>query len=196
MSPLRRLARPLLAVSFVAEGTKGLMDPGAKRAAVERVADDLGSNPREATGLGPEDLARITGGVQVSAGSLLALNRLPRLSAALLAASLVPSTAGEHRFCEAGDKAERQRQQTLFLKNLGLLGGLLIAAVDTEGRPGLGWRARHAVDHAEKAAKRTKREAEKTAKSARRQAKAAGKTAKVDTKLAAKSVKAKAKAPV
>jgi hypothetical protein len=28
-----------------------------------------------------------------------------------------------------------------FLKNLGLLGGLLLAAADTEGRPSIGWRA-------------------------------------------------------
>ena len=34
------------------------------------------------------------------------------------------------------------------MKNLGLLGGLLLAAVDTEGRPGLRWRAGHAIDDA------------------------------------------------
>ena len=30
------------------------------------------------------------------------------------------------------------------MKNLGLLGGLILAAVDTEGRPDLAWRAKQA----------------------------------------------------
>jgi putative oxidoreductase len=30
------------------------------------------------------------------------------------------------------------------MKNVALLGGLALAAIDTEGRPGLAWRASHA----------------------------------------------------
>ena len=36
----------------------------------------------------------------------------------------------------------RAQQQMHFFKNLALLGGLILAAVDTEGEPSLGWRAR------------------------------------------------------
>ena len=34
-----------------------------------------------------------------------------------------------------------------FFKNVSMLGGLLIAAVDTEGKPGLAWRAKNAAEH-------------------------------------------------
>ena len=45
-----------------------------------------------------------------------------------------------------------------------MLGGLLLAAVDTEGKPGLAWRAR-------RAAADVRREARQVAKDARREAK-------------------------
>ena len=49
-----------------------------------------------------EDAVRINGGVQVAAGALLTLNKLPRLAALALAATLVPTTAAGHRFWEGG----------------------------------------------------------------------------------------------
>ncbi len=42
---------------------------------------------------------------------------------------------------------ERRHQETHFMKNLGLFGGLLLAAADTQGRPGLAWRASHYAGH-------------------------------------------------
>jgi hypothetical protein len=47
-----------------------------------------------------------------------------------------------------------------------MLGGLMIASVDTEGRPGVAWRAR-------RAAKDVRREARHLGRSARREAKLA-----------------------
>ena len=46
------------------------------------------------------------------------------------------------------DPKERFGQLSHFLKNLGLLGGLLLAAVDTEGKPSVGYRARRAAHKA------------------------------------------------
>ncbi|HUJ66530.1 MAG TPA: hypothetical protein VLX59_13380, partial [Acidimicrobiales bacterium] len=43
---------------------------------------------------------------------------------------------------EETDEATKAQQRIHFIKNLGLLGGLILAAVDTEGAPSLGWRAR------------------------------------------------------
>ena len=63
---------------------------------------------------------------------LLAFGRVPRLSSAVLAASLVPTTFAGHRFWEA-EGAERERQKIQFAKNVSLVGGLILAAVDTEG---------------------------------------------------------------
>jgi len=96
----------------------------------------------------PELLTKVNGGVMVGAGVLLALGKLPRLSAAALAATIIPTTFAGHRFWEADDPDERAAQQIHFMKNVGLLGGLALAAIDTEGRPGIAWRARHAGDAA------------------------------------------------
>ena len=52
------------------------------------------------------------------------------------------TTAAGHRFWEETDDTTRAQQQIHFLKNLGLVGGLILAAVDTEGRPSLTWRAK------------------------------------------------------
>jgi len=91
---------------------------------------------------------KINAAVQVGAGLLLATGRMPRLASTALAASLVPTTLAGHRFWEA-EGQDRQVQQVQFAKNVGLLGGLILAAVDKEGAPSLGWRFRHrsAVRH-------------------------------------------------
>jgi len=92
-----------------------------------------------------EDAVRLNGAVQFTAGSLLALGILPRLSALAIAATLVPTTVAGHRFWEVEDEKERAQQRIHFLKNLAIFGGLLIAAADTAGRPSLAWRSRYAV---------------------------------------------------
>ena len=107
----------------------------------------------------PETLVKINGAVQVVAGSMLALGRFPRLSSVLLAASVVPTTLAGHRFWEQTDPDAKSQHKVQFLKNLGLLGGLMLAAVDTEGRPGLAWRTRHATRHAAAGTRRTRRAA-------------------------------------
>ena len=45
-----------------------------------------------------------------------------------------------------------------------MLGGLILAAVDTEGRPSLAWRARHAGHHAAAGTRRTRRAAKRNAR--------------------------------
>ena len=44
---------------------------------------------------------------------------------------MVPTTLAGHRFWVVGDKQERAQRQIHFLKNLTIMGGLLIAAADT-----------------------------------------------------------------
>ena len=58
---------------------------------------------------------------------------------------LVPTTVAGHPFWEKSDPAEKAADQQQFLKNLSILGGLILAAVDTEGKPSLGWRGRRAA---------------------------------------------------
>ncbi|MGH3317332.1 MAG: DoxX family protein, partial [Nocardioidaceae bacterium] len=56
-------------------------------------------------------------------------------------------------------------------KNVSMLGGLLLAGVDTEGKPGIAWRVKHG-------AKAARREAKHAKRAAKRETKRAGASAK------------------
>lgn len=170
MTLVRRVARPLLATLFVTGGFDALRNPSARAAKAEKVAPAL---QRLAPQL-PDDtetLVRINGAVQIAGGLLLASGIFTRLSATALAVTLVPTTAAGHRYWEETDQAARANQRTHFIKNLGLLGGLLLAAVDTEGEPGLAWRARHAGGELQASSRRLARRARRETKLATRDAK-------------------------
>jgi hypothetical protein len=92
-----------------------------------------------------EQAVRLNGAIQLAAGTMLGLGWLPRLSALAIAGTLVPTTLAGHRFWEIEDPQERAQQRIHFLKNLTMLGGLLIAAADTGGSPSLSWRRQHAA---------------------------------------------------
>jgi uncharacterized membrane protein YphA (DoxX/SURF4 family) len=116
----------------------------------------------------PKTLVRVNAGVHIAAGLALASGRAPRLSSLVLAATLVPTTAAGHRFWEESDPALKANQQTHFFKNLSMLGGLLLAGVDTEGKPGMAWRAKHAASDARRQAKQLRRTARREARLARK----------------------------
>lgn len=170
MTVSRLLARPMLASIFVVGGVNALRNAPALAAKAQPVTDKLVPQVKKATGLPiPEDpttLVRLNAAAQLAAGAALATGRAPRLSAAVLAASLLPTTAAGHRFWQADDPQAKSQQQLNFFKNVSLLGGLVIAAGDTDGRPGVAWRAR-------RVAKDARREAKHLARSARREAKLA-----------------------
>lgn len=129
---IRLMARPMLATMFVAGGYSTLVGPERVAAKAEPV---VGALAERVPGV-PEDVetaVRLNGAVQVAAGTLLALGILPRLSAAALAGTLVPTTYAGHRFWEIEDPQDRAQQRIHFLKNLAMFGGLLLAA--TERRP-------------------------------------------------------------
>jgi len=175
MSVLRDFARPMLASIFVIQGFDTMLHPERAAARAEPVvaplADFVPGMPTTT-----EDAVRLNGAVQFTAGSLLALGIFPRLSAAAIAVTLVPTTAAGHRFWEVEDEKERAQQRIHFLKNLALFGGLLIAAGDTAGRPSLAWRSRHAV------------------RSARRDVAIATRAAKVSSRAGARAGRASARA--
>lgn len=147
-------------------------ETGAARSAAEHVHDtvhDLADTGRPFP-LDVETYVKLNGAAMLGAGALLAIGRLPRLSSTVLAATLVPTTFAGHRFWENEDPDQRAAQQVQFLKNVSLLGGLLLAAVDTEGAPGLAWRARRAKSDATRAARTARREAKLLARAASAQA--------------------------
>lgn len=145
---LRRIARPLLASIHVYGGLNALRNVGyhAQQAepVVSRISDVLPQRmPRDVA-----TLVRIDASVKIGAGVLLALGKSPRLAATVLAASVVPTTIAGHPFWQEDDKAAKANQKAHFIKNLSILGGLLIASADTAGRPSLGWRARRVAGQA------------------------------------------------
>ena len=152
---IRRIARPMLAAVFVASGVDTLRNPAPRvKAAAPLVAKGEQALPDEITDRVPTDpdtLVKINAAVQVGGGLLLASGRFPRLAALGLAGSLVPTTLAGHAFWAETEPAAKAAQRTQFLKNVGLLGGLLIAAVDTEGKPSVAWRTRRGAEHAHKA---------------------------------------------
>jgi putative oxidoreductase len=190
MTLVRRLARPMLASMFVMGGYSALRNPQAHVRMAGPVTEKLSGAADQATADRPtsspdeKQLVLINGAAQVIGGLALATNRFPRLASLVLAGSLVPTTAAGHRFWEETDKTQRANQQIHFFKNLSMFGGLLISAVDTEGRPGLAWRTSHAVSTATKGtktlAKGTKGAAKASVltKGTKSLAKSAGKSAK------------------
>jgi putative oxidoreductase len=169
MSIVRRVARPMLAAMFIAGGLDQLKHPGAKA----QVAQPFVDKAAKPLGLpdDPELVVRANGVAMLVGGALLALGRVPRIASAGLAASLVPTTIAGHAFWTQQDPQAQKFQRTQFLKNVGLLGGLLLAAVDTEGKPGIAYRAKLAGESAQRAAKTTRREARYAARTAKREAK-------------------------
>lgn len=141
MALSRRIARPLLASIFIAEGVDAVRNPAdrvkAAEVAVAPLRDYVPSIPDD-----PELLVRATGAIQVGAGVLLAVGRFRRLAALALIGSIVPTTYASYRFWEEDDPTVRAEQRTHFFKNLSLVGGLLLAAMDTEGEPSIGWRTK------------------------------------------------------
>jgi putative oxidoreductase len=183
---VRRLARPLLAAPFVYGGISTLRKPQDRvpgaRPVVEKIADAADKQLPVQVSQDVEQWVKADAAVKVVAGSLFALGKLPRLTALVLSGSIVPTTLAGHRFWEHDDPTERFGQLSNFLKNAGLLGGLLLAAVDTEGKPSVGYRARRAAklaadsteesfDKAQKRAAKARKKAEKRAKKAAKKAK-------------------------
>ncbi|MEU9802279.1 DoxX family protein [Streptomyces sp. NPDC051000] len=146
MAVLRKLARPLLAAPHVVGGLRTLRRPESAAEHVQPLAQAVGKRVPALAG-DPLKLVRVHSAIQVGAGLMMATGRVPRLAALTLAASLVPTALTEHAFWTVEDPKERARQRAHFLTDLSALGGLLIAAADTHGKPSLAYRSRHALDH-------------------------------------------------
>lgn len=145
---IRRVARPMLSATFIARGVDALRSPkpaaDAARPTLEgmsKLPEPVGTNiPSNA-----ETVALVNGGVQIGGGLLLATGKLPRLASAALALSVIPGSLGGHAFWKESDPHRKTEERRAFLTDISLIGGLIIAAVDTEGKPSLGWRGRHAA---------------------------------------------------
>lgn len=155
----------MLASAFVAGGLSTVRAPERVAPAAEPVAVPVASRvPRLPEN--PEQLVRINGAVHIGAGLLLAAGVVPRLAALALAGTLVPTTLAGHAWWKEEDPEQRAQQRTQFLKNLSLMGGLLITAADTHGKPSTAYRARGAAASGRSSARRARRDATRTLRGA------------------------------
>ena len=131
---VRRLARLLLAAVFVHSGIDTLRHPEKRIATatpwLESTIAKVGDRLPEQVPTDPETLVKLDAAVKVVAGLCLAFGPFSRLSALVLAGDMVPTTLAGHAFWQYEDPALMTQNRTHFLKNLGLIGGLLIAGFE------------------------------------------------------------------
>ena len=129
MSLAKFTARSALSAIFITGGLGEIKSADQLSGAVDGLLAKL---PEAATSqipdVDPNLLVKANGCTMLTAGSLLALGIKPRLAATILAAQLAPVTLAGHPFWEKDDD-EKIGEQIQFLKNLGLIGGLLAVAL-------------------------------------------------------------------
>jgi uncharacterized membrane protein YphA (DoxX/SURF4 family) len=146
---IRRIARPLLSVAFIGQGVESLLNPKSAAEAAAPVVDGLQALPDSVARSLPNDpqtFAQVTAAVQIGGGLLLATGKLPRVASAVLAVTVLPANFGTYSFWNETDPERKAELRRGFLKDLSLVGGLMIASADTEGKPSLGWRGRRAAE--------------------------------------------------
>jgi uncharacterized membrane protein YphA (DoxX/SURF4 family) len=122
-----RVASPLIASIFIRAGLDAALNPEGKVKKAEKVTQPIAQR----VDVLPDDtetLVRLNGVAQVVAGGMLSLGIWRRVAAAILIGSLIPTTLAGHRFWEELDEDARNQQMNQLLKNLGLLGGLVLVA--------------------------------------------------------------------
>jgi len=162
MTLLRAGYRTMLASYFISSGVKAVRNPGPLAPLAEPLAEKVVPvvkryAPEQVAAYVPEDartLVRLNGAVQIVGGLALATGKGRRVGALLLAGSLIPSTLAKYPFWDqTGD--EKAASRSHFAKNVSLLGGVLLASRDTEGRPGIAWRAQAGSQAIAKSTSRT-----------------------------------------
>lgn len=173
MSLVRRIARPLLAAPFVLEGVRTALHPEREidvyPQAFEAVDSKL-SRSSAPSFLDVRTILRASGVVAAGAGVLYATDRCPRAAAAALLMTTTVGWAGRRKVWELRGEELTEEIQSL-LKDAGLLGGVLLAVVDHDGRPSLGYRANRFIERSQKSAAAKQRALEKKAGSLEKRAK-------------------------
>jgi putative oxidoreductase len=114
---LLHLAEALLSLPFILGGVSTLLHPAPRAAQIARLNFPLASAA-----------VRFNALIMIVAGVFLALGLWAQIAAWILVAVLIPTTIFGHAFwLEPGLK--RQEQLAQFVKNLGLIGGLLLVTL-------------------------------------------------------------------
>lgn len=115
MSIAKSVGQTLLASIFIQGGANAFMQPGGRVNKVESVGIPQ-----------PHQAVVLNGALMVIGGTALALDLAPKAAAVMLAACLIPTTFVGHAFWQEESAAGRMNQRTQFLKNISMLGGLLV----------------------------------------------------------------------
>ena len=197
MSLLRFVARSLFASYFIAEGVKAVTKPAESAPDAEAFTSTVAPLlqrvvPADVASYVPEKAetwVRISGIAQIAGGAMFATGLGRRIGALLLAKASVLNLAIAMPGKDA-TKVAKEAARPEVLRNAALLGASLLAAQDTQGKPGLAWRAEHAAKvtgkksaeitddvswAARRAATKAEREAKRLSKKARKTTKELGK---------------------
>lgn len=165
MALVRRIARPLLAAPFVMEGVRTALNPERPLVgfpeAFSAVDSAVAGSPIPSF-IDARLLMRLTGALAAGAGVAYATNRAPRAAAVVMLATTTVGWAGRKKIWELKGE-ERLEEIRSLLGDAGLLGGLLLAAVDHDGRPSFGYQVNQFVERSQKNAAKRQRELEKKA---------------------------------
>jgi putative oxidoreductase len=128
LGALRPAARLLTGSTYAVLGYSVLREPGQ---GVEEAATLMAAIRKKVPlPAGDEQLVKVNGAIQATCGVLLALGMVQRLSALVLAGSMIPTTLAGHSFWTVEDPVVRKQQQVQFHKNMAMIGGLLFAVLD------------------------------------------------------------------
>jgi uncharacterized membrane protein YphA (DoxX/SURF4 family) len=116
---IRTITRLLLSGIYIINGWGAFSKPGGRHKLVAAAGIPY-----------PEQAVVINAAVMVCAGLLLGLGITPRLASALLLGSMIPTTLVGHPFWKEEPGSQRQNQETQFLKNLSMIGGLLMVLTE------------------------------------------------------------------
>jgi uncharacterized membrane protein YphA (DoxX/SURF4 family) len=115
----KALGRALLSGMFIQGGYHAAKEPGGRVA----MAENIGVPNAEL-------MVKANGAVMTVAGVMLALGIRPRLAALVLAVCLIPTTYAGHQFWGQETKQASDQQLTQFMKNLAMLGGLVVVLAE------------------------------------------------------------------
>ncbi len=121
MSRMKTLGHSLVAGIFIINGYGAFAEPGARVTMVDQAGIPA---PRQAV--------IFNGVAMVVGGTALAVGFLPKLAALGLIGSLVPTTFVGHPFWQETTPQARAMQRGQFLKNLSMIGGLLLVLLEKD----------------------------------------------------------------
>lgn len=167
MTLVRVLARPLLASSLVLTGIDRVRNTDTAATALRPTLDRIAKVvPSAASVTGNEkQVAKVLGAAHLGASVLLGIGRFSRLSALVLVATSTLNTVVEFNSADSSTAKARKERRNQLVKNLSLIGAVLLAAVDTNGRPSWAWRAEHFAEEARRNALALGHDTRKTARS-------------------------------